>query len=448
MSLRLNLVLSILSMLLISLALGAALSWRHAMRSVHAEMEAALAVGSHTVETAVGLLVSNKDQKAGLEQIVAAFDGDRHLRASLIGENGATLATSSLSTPVDRVPDWFAHALSRDEPKMKIGLPANLSGGDWLLLETDPQNELTEVWTEFSDNLRTFVAFAIISLPLVYWTVGRALRPLAQLSRAFRNVGSGASTANVDERGPPELADLARGFNAMIERLALVEAQNQRLNEQVLTIQEEERAEIARDMHDEIGPYLFAMGVDAAAVQRALDARNYDQIPGPLRAIREGVAHIQHQVKSILGRLRSGGLTQFGLSQALANLAAFWRSRHAEVEIAIVVAEAKNGFGEALDAAIYRIVQESINNAIRHGKPHRVDVRIDATSKHEITVEVCDDGGGLERSAETRGFGLRGMAERVTALGGDLSIRDRLGARGVVVTARFPSTMAMRGVPA
>ena len=63
---------------------------------------------------------------------------------------------------------------------------------------------------------------------------------------------------------------------------------------------------------------------------------------------------------------------------------------------------------------------------------------MDARHDHDVSVPVSDDGGGLKVSAETRGFGLRGMAERVTALGGNLDIRARTDTQGVIVSARLP----------
>ncbi len=72
---------------------------------------------------------------------------------------------------------------------------------------------------------------------------------------------------------------------------------------------------------------------------------------------------------------------------------------------------------------VYRVVQESLSNAMRHGKPRRIDIAIDAARDQEVVIEVIDDGGGLKASGDRRGFGVRGMIERVTAFGGDLDIQ-------------------------
>jgi two-component system sensor histidine kinase UhpB len=297
---------------------------------------------------------------------------------------------------------------------------------------------MTEVWTEFGDDLQVLLLFSLITFSMIYWILGRALRLLGRISDAFADIGPDGDVGPLPDQGPPELARLARGFNAMIDRLARTETKNRRLAEQLSTIQEEERAELARDLHDEIGPYLFAMGVDASAAKKLAETRGQGDIADHLQSIRDGVVHVQQQVKAILGRLRSGTLGDFGLLQALESLTSFWRSRHGGVKITVETVGFEKGFGEAFDSAVYRIVQESLSNAMRHGKPRSVAITIDAGSAHEVVVRIVDDGGGLKTSPETRGFGLRGMAERVTALGGDLDIRARTDIAGVIVTARLP----------
>ncbi len=439
MSLRYRLILAIALMLLVSLMLGGALAWLHAVRSVATEMDAALEVGAHTVRTVIPYIDRQADDAARLRQLIGTFDGDRHLRAMLIGRDGKVIASSSLAIPPQPVPAWFARALGRHRPSSRLELPSNDVVAA-ILLGTDPGNEMTEVWTGFGDDVQMLLIFGVVTFPLIYWILGGALRPLERISQAFTDVGPNMTAQPIAEAGPPELARLARGFNAMIDRLARTETQNRRLNEQLSTIQEEERAELARDLHDEIGPYLFAMGVDAAAVQKLAETRGQRDVAGQIQPIRDSVVHIQHQVKAILGRLRSGTVAEFGLRQALENLVAFWRSRRGEVTITIAIATDgfEDGFGEMLDGAVYRIVQESLNNAMRHGKPRSVAITIDARDDHDVVVTVSDDGGGLKVSAEARGFGLRGMAERVTALGGNLDVRARTDIPGVAVSARLP----------
>ncbi|WP_044562238.1 sensor histidine kinase [Azospirillum sp. B4] len=130
--------------------------------------------------------------------------------------------------------------------------------------------------------------------------------------------------------------------------------------------------------------------------------------------------------RRVLARLRPPGLSDLGLGAALDNLAAFWRSRRPEVTIAVTVAP-NLGLGEAGDTAAYRVVQESLSNAIRHGSPRAITVTVTPAPTGGAEVEVMDDGEGLppEGSVPNTGYGLRGMAERVAALGGSLEVGNR-----------------------
>jgi len=437
MSLKFRLVLWVALMLLISLTMGASLAWWHATRSVATEMQAALTVGEQTVRTVVPHIGSGEDGAAALRRLIATFDGNRHLRAALVGADGQNIVKSALLTPPEDVPGWFGRmVVSGAAPSARMPLPEAVGAGS-VLLETDPRNELTEVWTDFIDDIEILALFALITFPTIYWILARALVPLERLARGFREVGATALPEHVVEEGPPELRRLAAGFNAMVDRLATIEAKNRRLAEQLSTIQEDERAELARDLHDEIGPYLFSMGVDAAALLSGAEERHDDALAAQLRTIRDGVTHIQHEVRAILARLRTGSLTDFGLPQAISNLTTFWQSRRPEVTIT-TKAVAADGFGEALDGAVYRIVQESLSNAMRHGKPRSIEVIIDAGTGHDVRVEVADDGGGFKSAAGPRGFGIRGMIERATALGGNLDIQMTEHPAGVRVVARLP----------
>jgi two-component system sensor histidine kinase UhpB len=204
-----------------------------------------------------------------------------------------------------------------------------------------------------------------------------------------------------------------------------------------LTVQERERAEIARDLHDEVGPYLFAINIDTDAVSRLLREGRGGEAPEHLRLIAEAVGHVQQELHSAVRRLQPVGLAEFGLSDAIDNMVQFWRRRHPDVDFRVGIAPGCEAFGEVIDATIYRVVQECLSNALRHGRPASIAVRIDgAAGRDRIVVEIADDGAGMS-GAPSPGFGLRGMAERVRALGGRLTIGNKPGG-GLAVTATLP----------
>jgi two-component system sensor histidine kinase UhpB len=154
---------------------------------------------------------------------------------------------------------------------------------------------------------------------------------------------------------------------------------------------------------------------------------------------------MQREVRSMLGRLRPIGLAEFGLAEAIASLVEFWRRRHPETAYDVSVAPDCGALGDLLDTTIYRVVQEALSNAARHGRPASIDVSITRAHDPEIgpealVVAVTDDGAGMAETAGV-GYGLLGMGERVRALGGRLVFGNRPGG-GFAVTAVLPDVAA------
>jgi two-component system sensor histidine kinase UhpB len=107
-----------------------------------------------------------------------------------------------------------------------------------------------------------------------------------------------------------------------------------------------------------------------------------------------------------------------------------------------------SGFGELIDATLYRVIQEGLCNAVRHGHTNCITVTVETDDTgSNITASIIDDGEGLAETtgrSET-GFGLLGMRERVAALGGSLTIADRGDRRGgLAVVARLPRPIETR----
>jgi two-component system, NarL family, sensor histidine kinase UhpB len=440
MSLRLRLLVSIGLALLASLAFGGALTFWHAARQVQTEMQAAIAVGAHVAQNAIDdSKQPGADRRQRLERLITEFDGDRHLQASLVDRDGRILLTSKPESPNDPVPGWFHRVLGGESQVMQVKLPTGFEEYGGVVFTTDPSNELAEAWSDIGLAFAVLATFCTLVLVLVYLTLARGLRPLRDLIAAFVRVGRGDYGPRLAESGPTELARLAREFNQMVARLNAMKLQNNRLNEQLTNVQEEERADLARELHDEIGPFLFSVGLDVSTIHQIMnsDPALHLALAPRLEAIRDAVFHMQKHLKLILGRLRPAVLLDLGLSQAVDSIVDFWRGRHPDVSFDVEVS--RESFGEPIDSGIYRIVRESLSNALRHGHPSRIEIIIRMEAEDTIGVGVIDDGGGMMAAAVPAvGFGIIGMQERAAMLGGVLTVRNSAGDKGVIVSASLP----------
>jgi two-component system sensor histidine kinase UhpB len=436
MPLRARLIALVGLVLLASLACGSALIAWHAAASVRTELRAALDVGTRTIRNGFDDLTRSSDRAAELRHLIATFNGNRHVRAALVDAQDQAVAVSRLFEPSLSVPDWFRRIIAGHPGAVRLPVPESPAT---VILQADPVNELGEVWGQSRDSVLVLSVFALLSALLICTAVGRALRPLENLSTAFARIGEGDYHGTLPEQGPPELARLATGFNRMTERLAMVAAQNHRLNERLLTLQSEERADLARDLHDEVGPMLFAVDMTAATIERLVETGRTANITTHARSIHDAVARMQRHVRALLERLRP--LHAVGLESSIGRLVAFWQVRRPEIAFSVTVSVEEDSIGDELKETIYRVIQEAMSNAIRHGSPTRVQV-VAADVENGIRVSVTDDGVGMPPNGfaapGAQRFGLVGMRERVMAMAGSLAIQPGPSGKGLMLVAKLP----------
>ncbi len=435
MSLRLRLIASIAGVLAFTLIVGCLLIYFDAVKKVDTEMQAAVGVGIRTVQNATDDAEEAVNPLRQLGLLIQDFDGNRHLQAFLMDERGLPIARSTLLIPTEPSPSWFNHLLARDPYIVRLALPAPFARYGTILLVSDSHNEIDEVWSDFQLTLGMLALFCILVLLLVYFTLGRPLALLQRMTVAFRQIGQGDYSPRIEERGAPEIVDLSRCFNEMVVRLDDTEQQNAKLQQQLANVQEEERADLARDLHDEIGPLLFALNIDISTLQRRGDT-GAAQASARLDAIAGTVSEIQGHVRSMLGKLRPAVLLDLGLDQAVENLVQFWSRRRPGVDITVDLD--CESFGERLDATVYRVFQEGLNNALRHGNPTSIELRANVRDENHLVVGVSDNGGGFPAEHHRAGYGLIGMRERIDALGGSLEVSNHPDGEGAQVVAKLP----------
>jgi two-component system sensor histidine kinase UhpB len=235
-------------------------------------------------------------------------------------------------------------------------------------------------------------------------------------------------------RGHKEVARLGVSFNAMAGELSAMHRRTRVLEDQMLKLQDEERADLARDLHDEIGPHLFAANIDATMIGQALGAGRTEEALAHVKSIQTAVARMQRQVREILTRLRPARLTELGFAAAIADLAQFWRARRGDIAISLSMPLDEAQIPEAIQEVAYRVVQEGLSNAVRHGRPSRIDVSL-ALEDDRLWVRVEDDGLARDKGEERPRFGLVGMRERIEAVGGSMTVER---AHGWTLTAWAP----------
>jgi two-component system sensor histidine kinase UhpB len=430
MSLKLRLILSIAASLVLTLVLGGAVLFWQARTEAQNEITSSFRVTEHSIRVT---LASDLEHYVTVRQVIASIDGHRNLRAYLFNEKNQVVAASSLGREATPAPEWFAALVAPPPLTVRMALP--LPGYPCtLLLKSDPANQAALTWQFLRDAFGAMLLFSVISLICVWLVMEHSLRFFRRFQSGLRTISDGDYETRIAPGGGPDFIPLVEGFNHMAERLSSYAKNNQRLQAQILSLQEEERAEIARDLHDEVGPYLFAIQVDADAIAKS----GQPQAKERAGAIRQATLHIQRHVKNILRQLKPVNGLDFGLETAIDDLIAFWKQRHPDIKFERHIAASLKLDRRAEETA-YRIVQESMSNAVRHGHPHAIRIQMrDQDGDVHLTVE--DDGMGFTAGQNREGMGLKGMEERVRALNGEFAIEHR--GKGVRIRAVLPGAGA------
>jgi two-component system sensor histidine kinase UhpB len=442
MSLRARVVALIGAVLLVSMLMGTLVAGYQAREALRAELAAGLGGARQTVNTAFEDLPHSGHPARDLRQLVATFDGNRHVRATLLTADGRAVSVSRTEAPERPAPRWFQQLLGPSPAAIAIRTPATAPGFRGIVLTPIAEIDVRAAWREFVGVVLVLSGSAAAGLVLVYLVIGAAFRPLRLLAAQFSRISTGDYSGRVAENGPSELLSLQRGFNHMASELAGTTERNRLLTDQLQTLQDEERADIARDLHDEIGPHLFAVNMDAEMIAQLSDAGRYAAIPGQVRAIQSAVGHMQRQVRELLGRLRPTRVTEFGLNAAIEDLVRFWAVRRPEIAFSVSLLEDEARVPEATADVVYRIVQEAANNAVRHGNPASIRIAVEMEGEDALRVSVADDGAGGGSQPTTGGLGLVGMGERVAAAGGSLTYGPNGAAPGWTTEARLGVTGA------
>lgn len=261
----------------------------------------------------------------------------------------------------------------------------------------------------------------------------RRLAPLERLIEEMEKVDLSRpgpvlprSIDGVGETEEVERIELA--FLRMMERL---EAERRRAGSAALQAQEEERARVARDLHDEVNQSLTGLLLRLEAAREAAPP----ELEGELAETKALANQAMRELLSLARQLRPTALDDLGLAAAIAGQVEQLGRGEVGVEFA-----ADGDFSELSDDAqlvVYRVAQEALSNAARHSDADRISVLLRRREDGGVTLEVEDDGCGFAFDESEGGLGIGGMRERALLIGGELAIESRPG-RGTTVRLTVP----------
>jgi signal transduction histidine kinase len=389
----------------------------------------------------------------GLGEWLPVAEEDLPGSVFIVDGSGRVLATSNpgVAEAVRKDPG-MQEVLSQVEGAVMMGEPtgdqsiltfSSVAETGWRVVVHSEVTELIGPILRFA-HLGPIAAVIAVALSLLTLSFGwRTLaRPLQRLSRAATEVSWGNHAAIQQPiTGVYEIEDLHRAMQEMVERLEAYQAGLLDYLDAVTKGQEEERARLAREVHDGPVQSLIVLSQRTEMARHKLQRGDQDGTEALLEQLRAGEVNVVEDLRRIIGALRPAYLEDLGFVPALEVLI-----HNADARTGAKVSLTVNGdtrrLTQDVELAAYRITQEALNNALQHAQADHVTVtvRYDAEG---VWLQVVDDGIGFDTTSQMDGharsghFGLVGLSERTRHLGGSLQVNSQPG-KGTVIIARLP----------
>jgi signal transduction histidine kinase len=361
---------------------------------------------------------------------------------ALLDQDGTVLFSRGVLPAAEDIPNWPGVAqvlagesgalFTSDNEHGDVVVYTPVPNTRWSLLIREAWHSLTDPLIRF-EQVTPFILFTATAISLLTLFFGLRLiaQPLRELGLRAYQIGQGQfDAAAKGVGGLKEIEDLRVALNDMAGQLQGYQAALHDYLRKVTQAQEEERARLGRELHDETVQALIALSHKAQMVQRHLE-RSSPETRQHITELRQMLAQDIDEVRRFSRALHPHYLEELGLVTALETLA---REAGAQFSLSGQAAEMK----AEKELAVYRIAQEALNNARRHAQADNIRVELEF-EQNQVTLRVCDDGVGfvppsqLSDLTRTGHFGVIGMRERAQLVDGRLNMISSSGKGTTIV---------------
>lgn len=362
-------------------------------------------------------LRSSGNPRRTLQDFVRMLDSSSDIQFRPVEAGSLPLAPRPLQGP-HGPPKWFVDLLTI--PDLHIAFPVTIDGqrvGD-IVFTPDLSAALFETWVGFLALAGFVVALIVLTAIIAYVLAGSALRPLQDLAEGLTRLRRGDYALPIPVTGPLEIRQSCEEANALATTLAQLSQDNRDLLHRLVSLQDDERRDLARELHDELGPLLFSIRAGTIALSEA--SPQAGNLGNPAQEVMRSVEALQQANRRILDRLRPLYIEELGLETSVHTLLQNFRRQAPHIDLTAMIDPDLNAIDGPPAQTVYRLIQEALTNVLRHAGASNAHVQA-TISGGALTLEISDDGGGFPEG-NVFGRGLTGMHERVRALSGSLSL--------------------------
>lgn len=421
-SLQTRLTMSLSAMLLGTLAFCVVALLMFSRVHLIQERAPALQEATEAAEALNAALAAASDPEAVLRTLATSLNGGT---ASLRFEEIGAISQKPAKR-FDSVPAWFEHLVQGDIQTLRIPVQIRGETRGYVVADIDVSADVYEKWVAFL----TLIILTLLIIPscalIASATVRSTLQPLHAVSDVISELYDGNYDAKVTGICAPELERSRRELDALGAKLKTLAEQNRNLLTEIVSAQDMERKEISRDLHDELGPLLFALRSNVAGLEMSSLSSDIASRVETIAALFE---QLQQSHRRILDRVKPAHLQELGLVRSLRSIAESPALTAAHVEATCHLDAALDQVNDLVAETAYRVVQEGVTNVVRHAGARNVCIVADIVQANGVPaallkLAIIDDGDGRPDGI-TAGRGLKGMNERILALGGRLSFDRR-----------------------
>lgn len=446
-------------MLLASLLAGA-LQVLDARSRAKVEMRGPVELAESFVRETARPFSNEADARKTLGTLATQLQHLRHVRVEVVDSSGQVILFEVRRAPntdefergqQQPVPEWFTNVVRPTAEVRRVPIMVSGQRSATVVIHGEPADEIAEVWNGFRTMSLFWIGTNLLILAALYVVLGRILNPLVGLADAMKGLEHGNFAVRFSPPKVLELRHIADRFNQLAAALNSANAENSRLCRDLISVQEEERRQIASELHDEVGPCLFGIMVNASSLEQCtgpLPRENADQVTGRIGEIRDICERLKSINRRLLKKLRPVALGRITIKDLITKLTSEFEDRHSEVRFLTITNDLQASYGELVDLTVYRCIQEGITNALRHANPSSIVVELTQErftgpdgeiASSCLRLVIRDNGEGMNEPAQI-GFGLATMRERVKTLNGTFSL-GRNWPAGMAIDITIPTSM-------
>lgn len=425
MSLKSKLLIYINSLLLIATLIGLLSILMVTQKNVREEVLSTMILAEFAIEQGVKknpdfYLFQREDNDLGF----SGLSEIRHLKIQFFNNQDILLEeTSNTFDEIKPPPYWFVFLIEKLSEEIffsKINIDQRGEVTGYILIKPEPIYEYAEIWQQIKVGLWIIGAFLILINIVVLILFSHMIKPINKIIEGFEKLEAGNYKSKINKSNILELDIIGKKFNSMINNLRQSNDKIHKLSQNLINVQEQEKSELARDLHDELGQSLTALQAEAASISKSTKKSSRDEA---IFNVIQLSKNMMLSTREIIKKLNLGLIEDLGFESALIELFENWKRRFKGIKFEYKIEDkALKKIRRQETAHLYRIFQEALTNISKHSEPKNIKITINSLDRGNKTRILISNDGIKSNLVNNEGLGLIGIAERVDQINGSLEV--------------------------